>query len=285
MAEVYIKTCYNQLINTIINKLIPHNYIQQKEAKSQEESNKELVIGVLRLEYEYEAQIGDIDFPGSFKYKTEQKIVKGLTFAMAQKGTPLTDEIKKDLRRCLEELRKIDNLVGIVGDCGFLLHYQKDVLQINNELCGKEGKKIPVGMSSLILIPTILMTIEAEQQLLVVTANSKSLKPSFKELMEKYCYTYNEKKFVIIGGEDVDGFGVEIQKGDKIVLEKAKPGFDKLVEEELKKEENNIGAILLECTQMPLFGDSLKKKFGLPVWDAITCANFLQCSAAQQFGK
>ena len=244
---------------------------------------EDLIIGILRLDYDYPAQLGDVDYPGSYKYKTKQIVVGNLTFAMAQAGTPLTNNIKRNLADALKEFRATPNVVGIIGDCGFMLNYQNDVLLENEQI---NGSIIPIGMSSLIMTSTILTTINKDQQILIVTADADSLSPSFPGLMEKYQYLNSsivDERFVIVGGENVTGFGKEIQAGDKINITQATPGFIDLVNNTINDENNNIGAILLECTQLPIFGDDFKEVFGLPVWDAITLANFLHAGSTLQF--
>merc|ERR1712050_297760 len=43
---------------------------------------------------------------------------------------------------------------------------------------------------------------------------------------------------------------------------------------QILKEQPSIKAMLLECTELPPYADALRAKFGLPVWDAITAADF-----------
>ena len=71
------------------------------------------VIGVLRLDYPYQAQLGDVAYHDSFRYKTEQVTVRGLTFQMAQECATLSDEIKDNFIKSLQKLRAIPNIVGM----------------------------------------------------------------------------------------------------------------------------------------------------------------------------
>ena len=50
-------------------------------------------LGVIRLDYNYEAVPGDIDHPDSFNCDVYYKDVPGLTFEMCQKGK-MSDEVK-----------------------------------------------------------------------------------------------------------------------------------------------------------------------------------------------
>lgn len=64
-----------------------------------------------------------------------------------------------------------------------------------------------------------------------------------------------------------------VAKGEKVDVEKVTPGVVKVVKEKLKLFPS-IRAIILECTELPPYSDALRKATGLPVFDAITCADF-----------
>eukprot|EP00435_Cladocopium_sp_Y103_P026097 s2184_g6.t1 len=59
----------------------------------------------------------------------------------------------------------------------------------------------------------------------------------------------------------------------QVDVEKVQPGILQLVKGILK-EKPEIRAILLECTELPPYADALRYHTGLPVWDAITAADF-----------
>merc|ERR1739848_610411 len=61
--------------------------------------------------------------------------------------------------------------------------------------------------------------------------------------------------------------------GDKVDVEYVTPGIVKMAKDLLKRQPT-IRAILLECTELPPYSDALRQATGLPVWDAITCADF-----------
>merc|ERR1711920_652829 len=79
-------------------------------------------------------------------------------------------------------------------------------------------------------------------------------------------------RFMIYGCQDIPGFDA-VEKGAKVDVEYVTPGMVKMVKG-LLKEQPTIRAILLECTELPPYADALRKEFGLPVFDAITCSDF-----------
>jgi len=64
-----------------------------------------------------------------------------------------------------------------------------------------------------------------------------------------------------------------VAKGEKVDVEFVTPGIVELAKDILKKY-STIRAIILECTELPPYADALRKETGLPVFDAITCADF-----------
>ena len=83
-------------------------------------------IGILRIEYDYPPAPGDVDHPSSYHYRTYQEVAKGLTFEAAQAGVPLTAAQKAEFDAAISRLETIEKVVGITGDCGFLMNYQRE---------------------------------------------------------------------------------------------------------------------------------------------------------------
>ena len=84
----------------------------------------------------------------------------------------------------------------------------------------------------------------------------------------------NENRILIVGCQHVDGFQA-VALGEKVNVEKVTPGMIELAKE-VVYENPNVKCILLECTELPPYADSLRAEIGLPVYDAITnCDSFM----------
>lgn len=70
----------------------------------------------------------------------------------------------------------------------------------------------------------------------------------------------------------MEGFDA-VEKGAKVDVEKVTPGIVSMTQDILKRQPT-IRGIILECTELPPYADALRKETGLPVWDAITNADF-----------
>jgi len=219
-------------------------------------------LGIIRLDYDYPASKGDIDCSDSFGYDVYYKVVPGFTFEMCQSGV-LTKEVEERFKYAVMWLVYEKNVSAISGDCGFMMYFQSIARQITT---------IPVFMSSLCVLPAVTCAYAQTEQILIFTANGASLEP-MRDLIRDECgVDTQQERYHIIGCEDVPGFEA-VALGTKVKYNKTKPGIIKKVRESLEKYPKSR-AILLECTELPMFADDIRKESGLPVFDAITACNF-----------
>lgn len=80
-----------------------------------------------------------------------------------------------------------------------------------------------------------------------------------------------EHRYVIVGCEHVPGFDA-VANGEPVIYDEVAPGLVELAQNTLLADPA-VKAILLECTELPQFADLLRAKTGIPVYDAITCAD------------
>ena len=227
-------------------------------------NKKELApsLGVIRLDYDYPPAPGDIDSPDSFPYKVYYKVVPGLSFEMCQSGN-LTEEVKDRFKESIQWLVSEKNVSGITGDCGFMMYFQEIAREITH---------IPVFMSSLCQLPAVTCAYSANEQIIILTANSNTLEP-MRDLIRVECgVDTQDQRYHIIGCEDVDGFEA-VAFGEKVDTKKVEPGVVKKAMEALEMYPDSR-AFLLECTELPPYSDAIRFKTGLPVFDAITGCNF-----------
>ena len=238
--------------------------MQHKLCHRRSRNKKELApsLGVIRLDYDYPPAPGDIDSPDSFPYKVYYKVVPGLSFEMCQSGN-LTEEVKDRFKESIQWLVNEKNVSGITGDCGFMMYFQEIAREITH---------IPVFMSALCQLPAVTCAYSAIEQIIILTANSKTLEP-MRDLIRVECgVDTQDQRYHIVGCEDVDGFEA-VAFGEKVDTKKVEPGVVKKAIEALEMYPDSR-AFLLECTELPPYSDAIRFKTGLPVFDAITGCNF-----------
>lgn len=218
-------------------------------------------LGVIRLDYDYPPAPGDIDCPDSFGYDVYYRVVPGLTFSMCQSGK-LTPEVEENYKTAVDWLVQ-KGVTGITGDCGFMMFQQRLVRQHTTK---------PVFMSSLAQLPAVTCAFNANELICIMTANGETLKPMRGLIKDECGVDPEERRFVIVGCEDVPGFEA-VAEGGKVPVDKVTPGIVKKAKDTLMKFPK-IRAFLLECTELPPYSDAIRAATGLPVYDSITGCDF-----------
>ena len=219
-------------------------------------------LGIIRLDYDYPAAPGDIDHPGSFEYDVYYRVVPGFTFEMCQSGK-MTEVVEKNFIKALKYLQYEKKVNAITGDCGFMMFFQD---------FARKHTTIPILMSALAQLPAVTCAFSEDEEIIIMTANGKTLEP-MRNIIRKECGVNTQKKrFNIIGCEDVDGFEA-VALGEKVDVEKCTPGIVAKAKQALENFPK-ARCFLLECTELPPYADSIRKETGLPVFDAITNANY-----------
>jgi len=225
-------------------------------------------LGVIRLDYNYPPAPGDIDHPGSYDYDVYYRAVPGLTFAMCQSGK-LTPEVEQNFIEAVRFLDVEKGVTGITGDCGFMMYFQG---------LARANTKKPVFMSALAQLPAVTCGYAEHELIAIFTANGETLAP-MRDLIRDECGVDTEnQRYVIVGCQDVPGFEA-VAAGEKVDVKAVTPGMIAKAQQVIK-DHPNLRAILMECTELPPYSDSLRRVTGLPVFDAMTGCNFLMAGVA-----
>lgn len=221
-------------------------------------------IGVLALESYFPKPPGHIKNPSSLGFTTCYEIIEGLTVP-GLLNNPSDDMIAPllDAARRLEK----QGVKAITGSCGFLALFQRQIT---------EAVSIPVFVSSLVQAP--LIYVMTGKPVGVLTAPASLLTQKHLEGVGAA-----DIPLVIEGLESSDEFA-------KVILRNERNDMDlELVEaevlsagERLISRAPEIGAILLECTDLPPYAHRLQEKFGRPVFDIITLANMMDAASIRQ---
>lgn len=230
-------------------------------------------LGVIRLDYDYPPAPGDIDHPGSFGYDVFYRVVPGLTFAICQSGK-MTPEVEKEFLEAVDWLIA-KGVSGITGDCGFMMYFQH---------IARQHTTIPVFMSALAQLPAVTCGFSKFELIGVMTANGETLRPMRNLIKDECGVDPEERRFIIIGCENIPGFDA-VAAGGKVNVEKVTPGMVELAKQ-TQLQHPKIRCFLLECTELPPYADAIRSATGVPVYDAITGCNFFisGCQDNVRFG-
>lgn len=157
---------------------------------------------------------------------------------------------------------------AISSACGFFGNFHKQVAA---------AVDVPVALSSLVQVPWIKTLLKPGQKIGILTASEASM---------------NEALFKSCGVEDTSGIvvkGMDHSKEFHAVVDMRGHMDNKIAREEivraaleLTKEHEDMGAILLECSDMPPYAADIQAAVQLPVFDFITLIRWLHHAATQR---
>jgi len=200
---------------------------------------------------------GDVANATTFNFPVQYKVLEGVTAERVFRADPgvLAEVIKGG-----KELEK-QGVRAITTDCGFFGNYQKEVAAALN---------VPVFLSSLLQIPLIIRALKPNQKVGVICADATSLSPSLLSA----CGIDDLSTIVVAGVQD-------LPESKNIPLCTGQFNSFKIEQElvnlatQLVNDNPDIGALLLECSDMPPYSWSIQKAVNLPVFDFITMINWV----------
>jgi Asp/Glu/Hydantoin racemase len=146
---------------------------------------------------------------------------------------------------------------AITTNCGFLVKYQREIAA---------AVKTPVFTSSLLLVPLVHRMLGPGRRVGLMTVNSASLGPEHlagagigPDIPLAVAGLEGEKEFTrVLLGDEME-LDPELCREEHV-----------RVARRLVSEHPDIGAIVLECTNMPPYTADIQRETGLPVFDITT---------------
>jgi Asp/Glu/hydantoin racemase len=223
-------------------------------------------IGILYIdEVSYPMLPGNIVNGYTFPFPVRLMPVKGLDVPHLFNTT---QEVYPKILEASEQLKK-EGVRAISAACGFFGNYQKQLAK---------SMDIPVAISSLVQIPWIAALLKEEQKIGILTADMSSLSDKLlencgvgerlkKQLVIKDLRHEKEFSCILEGRGEFDNSIVRNEVVSKAL--------------EIKKEYPDVGAILLECSDMPPYAYAVQAAVKLPVFDFTTLIKWLHSSVCQ----
>lgn len=219
-------------------------------------------IGIIAVDLVYPKLPGNVanattyDFPVLYK-----KVNFDIELLFA--GAP---EIEAEIIAAAKEL-EAEGVRAIIGACGYFAHFQRQVA---------EAVDVPVFLSSLCQIPIIKLGLKSSQKIAVFAASGENLNET---LLQKVGVDLNDCVIQNIG--NLESFA-PIRWG-KTQLDNGRLTKDLMeVAQKLVSGRSDIGAILLECSDLPPYANDIQRATGLPVFDFITLINWVKQAVVQK---
>jgi hypothetical protein len=213
-------------------------------------------IGILLLDAKFVRVPGDIGNASTWDFPVHYRVVKDATYdRVVLRGDPKLIPPFVQAARELEAL----GVKAITTSCGFLALFQK-------ELAG--AVSVPVFTSSLMQMPLVYGMLGRNRKVGVITAHGEALTTRHLKALGAEGVPHviagleREKEFSrMIAGSPYDPAGIEkecVRTGKRLV-----------------RSHPEVGAIVLECTNLPPYAKALQKAVQLPVFDIVTLTNMV----------
>jgi len=171
------------------------------------------------------------------------------------------DEFVQSFVDACQKLKK-RGAVGIITSCGFLA-------QIQSRLAEKIN--IPIATSSLLQIPFVLSILSPRKKIAVLTFDGDTLGDAHFNGVGVIAEM--RKRVKVFGCKDGDPLRSMIIDGAPYIHEDIEKELINLAKYAVEQD-SSIGAIVLECTQLPPSARGIQKAVKLPVYDAITMVDW-----------
>ncbi|WP_042355495.1 aspartate/glutamate racemase family protein [Bacillus rubiinfantis] len=222
-------------------------------------------VGILYLDACWYPVIpGNVANLETYNFPVRLKVVPDCRTTQLLSGDPTLVE---SIIQAAKEL-EAEGARAICAACGFFGNFQDKVA---------EAVSIPVYMSSMIQVPWIKTGLKPGQKIGVLTAFADGL----TENLYKSCGITDQSNLVIADLSGEPEFSAIIEDrgsfDNELVRQEVVSAAVRLVEEN-----PNVGAILLECSDMPPYAADVQRAVKLPVFDFITMINWIHQATTQK---
>jgi len=219
-------------------------------------------VGLLRLQTAFPRPVGDIGNPDTFPFEVRSRVVAGATAARVVRGDP-----RPLLRPFVEAGCALadEGAVAIATSCGFLAAYQRELAA---------ALPVPFAASALLQLAWLAPLLPPGRPAGVITIDADALGAA-------HLAGAGAPPDTPVVGLPPDGALAGAIFSDAPRLDR--PAIEaELVDagRRLQAAVPRLGAIVLECTNLPPYRGALMRATGLPVYDANTLVAWLWSGAA-----
>lgn len=240
----------------------------QKEQKFTMLPNQNIAgfpIGILYIEDVWYPMVpGNVVNGYTFDFPVRYKAVEGLNVPDLFQMAPSAKEAILNAAKSLQT----EGVRAISAACGFFGNYQSFLAK---EL------DIPVAVSSLVQIPWIQVLLKPDQKVGILTAD----KGSFSKHLLESCGVMEDSRIVVTDMRQAKEFSCVVEQRGEMDNQIAQ---QEIVEQavEMVRKDPSIGAILLECSDMPPYAYAVQAAVKLPVFDFTTLIRWLYNATTQK---
>ncbi|MEM9709871.1 MAG: aspartate/glutamate racemase family protein [Pseudomonadota bacterium] len=217
-------------------------------------------VGILMLNTQFPRIPGDIGNAATWPFPVQFKVVRSATPDNVVRG-----DANLLLKAFIDAGRELVDMGcdGIATNCGFLVPLQAELA---------DEFRVPVATSSLLQAHQIQQTLPGNKTVGILTISSETLGPD-------HVAAAGIAKNTPIVGTGAGSHFTECVLGDVLEIDFAKARAENVAAaEKLVSDHPEVGAILLECTNMVPYAADIRRATGLPVFSIYTYLLWFQAA-------
>jgi hypothetical protein len=208
------------------------------------------MLGVLTLATRFPRVEGDLGSPATYPFPVRFARVAG---ASVDAVVHRPDAALLDLFVAAGRALAAEGCIGVVTTCGFLVRWQREFAA---------ALPVPVLTSSLLLLPLVERCLPRGKRAGIVTYSAADLGPAVLAAA-------GIASDAPIEGVDPAGVFARTLRDGAAALDPAAMAADVIAAaRRLVRRDPDVGALVLECANMPPYRDAVAAATGLPVFDA-----------------
>ena len=221
-------------------------------------------VGILMLDTRFPRIPGDMGNAETFPFPVRYHRVAGAgpDLVVRRGAAGLLPAFVEGARRLERE-----GVGAITTNCGFLVAFQREL---------GAAVRVPVFTSSLLLVPLVHRLLAPGRQVGIMTVSAVTLTPDHL----RAAGVAGDVPVAIAGLETEKEF-TRVLLGDELVLDVDAAREEHVrVARRLVAEHPDVGAIVLECTNMPPYAADIQRETGLPVFDIVSLVTMVHGALA-----
>ena len=221
-------------------------------------------IGILVIDIAYPLAPGNVANASTFPFPVLYKILEGVKPEKLLAGDPEILEI------LLEGGRELiaQGARSIVGACGSFAYFQK---------AAARAFGVPTYLSIMTLVPLILQSLRPDQKLGIIAADARAITPKVLE----QCDVVSRERLAFASAIETPEFSKLLTAPEVFSSEVCEAEIAALAER-FVADNPEVGAILLQCSDLPPYAASIQKVTGLPVYDMSLLIEWLQSTLVRR---
>jgi len=208
------------------------------------------MLGILTLDTAFPRIPGDVGAPETFAFPVRVATIKGALVddIVHRRSDVLLPQFVAAAAELVE-----GGCIGITTTCGFLVRWQRELAA---EI------EVPVLTSALLQVPLVQRCLPRHRRVGIVTYSAADLSPAALEAAGADPYTP-------VAGVDPRGYFYRTIRHGAQTIDRGQMAEDVIAAaRRLAGAHHNLGAIVLECANMPPYRKAVELAIELPVFDA-----------------